>query len=890
METRPKIVALAQKVARTDIEYTMEDPEYYCLECVVSDDHADVALQMEVRVPVSAKILSERVGKSLEETQRLLDEMLVIGVVEATTENGEIEYVLPVFIPGILEFMVMNIPQVEKYPQIARAFEYMSLNNVGSRAAMVPQGGAGLGMHVIPVEAAIPTGTKTASYEQLSYWLKKYDYYGVGDCSCRISRRLMGEGCGHLEKDMCICVGDAAKYAVKTGRAREISYEETLEILKKAEENGLVHQITNLDGPEKIFGICNCCRCSCFALRNSQFYNTPNLSRSNFVAKIEDEKCVACGQCVEHCPANALKLGQKIASKTPIVQPVTISSEDHEWTEEMWNPNYRDSMVNVVETGTAPCKVNCPAHIAIQGYIRLAALGKYKEALELIRKENPLPAVCGRICNRRCEFECTRGDIDNPIAIDEIKKFIADQELNPETRFIPEKIHNYGKKIAIVGSGPAGLSCAYYLALDGYDVTVFEKEQRLGGMLTLGIPSFRLEKNVIEAEIDILRQMGVKFRTGFEVGKDASIAALRTEGFEGFYLAIGAQGGRRLNIEGEDAEGVVSGIDFLRKVNQGSTTEISGKVVVIGGGNVAVDVARTAVRTDASAVSMYCLESEKEMPADLEELEEATGEGIAVNNGWGPKRIIVADGKVTGVEFKKCISAFDQDGRFAPKFDENDVISVEADYVLVAIGQSIEWGNLLTATSVKTNPNGTAIADELTYQTAQADIFVGGDAYTGPKFAIDAIAAGKQAAISLHRKVWPGQSLTIGRNRRVYKMLDKGDVVVDDYDHTPRQKPARAEEKTKGCFRDVRCTFTEEQLKKETERCLGCGVTIVNQDVCLGCGICTVQCKFDAISLEKRFDGPMVKMEQAFDVILPYVFERQEKIEAREKAEKEAGK
>ena len=227
-----------------------------------------------------------------------------------------------------------------------------------------------------------------------------------------------------------------------------------------------------------------------------------------------------------------------------------ILPDDHEWSEKMWNPNYRDSKVNVVPTGTAPCKVNCPAHIAVQGYIKLAALGKYKEALELIRKENPLPAVCGRICNRRCEFECTRGDIDQPIAIDEIKKFIADQELNPATRFIPDKMHNYGKKIAIIGSGPAGLSCAYYLGIDGYDVTVFEKENKLGGMLTLGIPSFRLEKNVIEAEIDILKQMGVKFKTGVEVGKDVTIPALRTEGFEGFYVAIGAQGGRKLGVEG----------------------------------------------------------------------------------------------------------------------------------------------------------------------------------------------------------------------------------------------------------------------------------------------------------------------------------------------------
>ncbi len=890
MATRQKIVALAKKIAMSKKEFTEQDPEYYALECVVSDEQTDVALNMKVRIPISPAKLSEKCGKSLEETTRILEELLVIGVVEATRERGELEYVLPIFVPGVMEFMVMNVKQVEKFPQIARAFEQLSLKPMKGVTPMIPVGGGGLGMHVIPVEEAIPADTQTASYEQLSYWLKKYDNFAVGDCSCRVTRRLMGEGCGHLEKDMCIVVGELAEFAVKTERARPITYDECLDILKRAEDNGLVHQVTNVDGSDKIFGICNCCRCSCFGLRTSQFFNTPNMSRSNFVAKIDDEKCVACGQCVEYCPANAVKLGQKIASKTPIIQPETILPDDHEWGKAMWNPNYRDSKVNVVPTGTAPCKVNCPAHIAVQGYIKLAALGKYKEALELIRKENPLPAVCGRICNRRCEFECTRGDIDQPIAIDEIKKFIADQELNPATRFIPEKMHDYGKKIAIIGSGPAGLSCAYYLAIDGYDVTVFEKESRLGGMLTLGIPSFRLEKNVIDAEIDILKEMGVKFKTGVEIGKDVTIPALRTEGFEAFYIAIGAQGGRKLGVEGEDAQGVISGVDFLRKINQGVPADISGKVVVIGGGNVAVDVARAAVRTDAASVAMYCLESGKEMPASTDEIEEANEEGITIHNGWGPKRIIVENGKVRGVEFKKCTAVFDVNGRFAPTYDDNETITVEADYILVSIGQSILWGNLLVGLSVDINGNGTAKADNLTYQTREADVFVGGDACTGPKFAIDAIAAGKQAAISLHRKVWPGQSLTIGRDRRVYKMLDKGDVVVDDYDHTPRQKPNRVPADIKACFIDQRCTFTEEQLKKETERCLGCGVSIIDQNICLGCGVCTTKCKFNAITLEKKFDGRMIPLEKAPETIMLYAAERQQKIVERLKREQAESK
>jgi NADPH-dependent glutamate synthase beta subunit-like oxidoreductase/Pyruvate/2-oxoacid:ferredoxin oxidoreductase delta subunit len=887
MAIRPKIVRLAQIISEMEKDYTEADPEYYGLECAITDEQADVANHMELRKPISPEELAQKCGKSVEETTKILEGLSGV-LLEYQCDTKK--YELPIFVPGVMEMMVTNVQLAEKYPQIARAFDRLAFEMVAPFAHAMPVGAPGKGMHVIPVEAAISAESKAASFEQLSSWLKSAKKLAIADCSCRVTRRLAGEGCGHLEKDMCMAVGDAAINGIKRGIAREVSVEQALEILKRAEENGLVHQVTNIDGTDKIMGICNCCRCSCLGLRTSQYFNTPNMSRSNYVAKIDAEKCVACGQCVEYCPANAVKLGQKIASKNPIVVPESILPDDHEWSSEMWNPNYRESMENVLPTGTAPCKVNCPAHIAVQGYIKLAALGRYQEALELIRKENPLPAVCGRICNRRCEFECTRGDVDAPLAIDEIKRFIAELELNPATRFIPSKRHDYSnKKIAIVGSGPAGLSCAYYLALDGYDITVFEKEKKLGGMLTLGIPSFRLEKNVIDAEIDVLKQMGVKFQTGVEIGKDFTIQQLRDQGFLGFYFAIGAQGGRKLNVQGEDAQGVLSGVDFLRQLNLGSAPTIAGKVVVIGGGNVAIDVARAAVRTPATSVAMYCLESEKEMPASVDEIEEATGEGITVKNGWGPKRIIVENGKVKGVEFKKCTAVFDAEHRFRPQYDENTTIVVEADCVLVSIGQSIVWGNLLLGTKVELNGNGTAVADELTYQTGETDVFVGGDVYTGPKFAIDAIAAGKEAAISLHRKVWPGQSLTIGRNRRVFTPLNKSDVIIDDYDHTPRQKPNRVPGDALATFRDTRCTFTEEQLKKETLRCLGCGVSVVNQDFCLGCGQCTTKCKFEAITLEKKFDATMVPYEKTFDYVLPYITERENKIEARKKRDEAAG-
>ncbi len=881
MALRPKIVKLAKMVGGlTGMVNTIDEnaPEYYSLECVVSDEQADVALTLGLRKERTAEYVAKKCGKSLEETTKILMELAKIGVCKVFhNEEGQEVYMVQIFAPGILEMMVNNKEQLEKYPQIGKAFEEYTRLRIANIAPNLPMG-TGM-MRVIPIETAIAGDSQCVPYEKISYYLDKYDTFSVSDCSCRKSRRVLGQGCGHLEHEMCIQMGTGAEYYIRTGRARQITKEEALEIIKRAEENGLMHQIPNIEGAGESAAICNCCSCSCFAMRVATMFNAPDAIRSNYTAQVNKENCVACGQCVENCPTNALRLGQKLCAKTPVEEKKYDKVRDHVWGEKNWNVDYRDNRKDVAESGTSPCKTACPAHIAVQGYIRLAALGKYTEALELIKKENPFPAVCGRICPHGCESACTRGDIDEPIAIDEIKKFIADQDLNEKTRFMPKKRNDYGKKIAVIGSGPAGLSCAYYLAIDGYKVTVFEKQPKVGGMLTLGIPGFRLEKDVVNAEIDILRQMGVEFKTGVEVGKDVTIQQLREEGFKGFYLAIGAQAGRKLNISGEDAEGVIAGVDFLRDINLGNMPEMKGKVVVVGGGNVAIDVARSAVRTDASEVSMYCLEQREEMPALPEEIEEALEEDINIFNGYGPKEILTENGHVSGVVFKKCIRVFDENDRFSPVFDENDTITVEADYVLLSVGQSILWGDLLKGTKVELNPNGTVIADDLTYQTGEPDIFVGGDVFTGPKFAINAIAAGKQAAISLHRFVQPGQSLTYGRDRREYHSFDKENIVVEGFDTTPRQRVGHTDTKKRG-FTDSRITFTEEQVKKETQRCLGCGAVVVDEYMCVGCGQCTTKCKFDAISLVRTHNEFAPVFEKLPIAVAKYAVKRTGKIAA----------
>ncbi len=863
---------------------TKYDPEYWGLALMCTDEMAELALKMGVRNP---KTLDEMValsgGMDRERVEKLLEEMSYNGVLEYNWENPkrEKQYVLPMFVPGSAEFSNMNQKFLDKYPEMGLFFERMSRLPLEKITPMVPPGGAGIGMHVIPVEKAIEMENESISIEHISHWLDKYDgKYAKSPCSCRRSRKVFDEGCADDPEGWCIAVGDMADYVVETDKGGEyITREEALEIFKIAEDNGFVHQITNIDGENKIFAICNCNVNVCYALRTSQLFNTPNLSRSAYVAHVDKEKCVACGKCVEVCPAGAVKLGQKLCDKSgkEVQYPKQPLPSEQKWGPHMWDEEYRDNnRINCHETGTAPCKTACPAHIAVQGYLKLAAQGRYTDALALIKKDNPLPAICGRICNRRCEDACTRGSIDEAIAIDEVKKFIAEQDLKAESRYIPKKIvpslqGEFTEKVAIIGAGPAGLSCAFYLAEKGYSPTIFEKNEKAGGMLVYGVPSYKLEKDVVEAEIDIIKAMGVTIKTGIEVGKDITLDELRVQGYKAFYIAIGCQGGRKAGIPGEDAADVMTAVDFLHAVAEDEGYKVSGKSVVIGGGNVAIDVARTNVRCGADSVEMYCLESKSTMPASLEEILEAEEDGVRIHCGWGPKEILTENGKVTGVVFKKCVSTVDAAGNFSPQYDENETITVACEHVYMSIGQSIVWSGLLNGSKVELGRGQCAAADSLTYQTAEPDIFVGGDVYTGPKFAIDAIAAGREAAISIHRFVQPHSSLTIGRNRRDFIALDKDDIKVEQYDNSSRQIPGKdVAINAKKSFRDNKLTFTEEQVKIETARCLGCGASIVDENKCIGCGLCTTKCEFDAIHLHR--DNPecstMIPSEDKIKIIL----------------------
>lgn len=907
-----KIIKLGRKI--TDVAghimggVKVEDPEYWGLAEIITEEMAEVGLSMKKRVPYTFSELCHlnKIPKEGEEKfQKLLDEMSYIGLLEydygyhydhngRTREQTERRYILPMFVPGSAELFNMeelpdgSNPRLKEHPDVAAFFERMTFIPLADITQMVPPGGAGIGMHVIPVEKAISMENQSMDIEHLSYWLKKYEgHIGVGRCSCRASRKVIGEGVADDDFGWCIGVGDFADYCRETGKGHDITYEEAMAILKRAEDNGFVHQITNIDGDNKIFGICNCNVNICNALRTSQLFNTPNMSRSAYVAHVDKDKCVACGRCVEYCPAGATRLGQKLCQKdgTEVKYPKQQLPDAVKWGKDKWDPDYRDNnRINSHKSGTAPCKTACPAHIAVQGYLKKASQGKYQEALALIKKQNPFPAVCGRICNRRCEDACTRGTIDQAVAIDAVKKFIAEQDLKAETRYIPPvvipaSIHmeHFPEKIAIIGGGPAGMSAAFYLAEKGYRPTVFEKNEEPGGMLRYGIPSYKLEKDVIAAEIDVMREMGVEIKTGVEVGKDVTLKELREQGYKAFYIAIGCSAGRRPGVPGDDAEGTTTAIDYLREANTGKTS-YTGRVVVVGGGNVAIDAARVSARSGAGEVHMLCLESEAEMPAADDEVREAKEDGVKIQNGWGPKEILTENGKVTGIIFKKCTSVKNAEGRFAPTYDENVTIEIACDRVIFAVGQRSVWGSMLEGENV-TFSGPAIVADKLTYQTGQSDIFVGGDVYTGPKFAIDAIAAGHYAAESLHRYVHNGH-MTIGRNRWEFNELDKSNISVESYDNSSRQIEGVDETVLSKSFKDAHLTLTEEQVRKETARCLGCGATIVDENKCIGCGVCTTKCEFDAITLHR--DHPecskMVKAEDKFKHILPYQLKRAVKI------------
>ena len=557
------------------------------------------------------------------------------------------------------------------------------------------------------------------------------------------------------------------------------------------------------------------------------------------------DKCTACGDCVEVCPV-------------PVPNEYDQGLTDRKAIYKRYAQAIPGAYA-ITKRGTSPCKAECPAHISVQGYIALVAQGRYLEALKLIKEENPLPAICGRVCHHPCESVCARGQVDEPVAIDFIKRFVADLDLKSDTRYLPEIKDKRKEKVAIIGSGPAGLSCAYYLAIEGYQVTIYDKLPIPGGMLSVGIPEYRLPKEIINAEIQVIKDMGVEIKTGVEVGKEITIEQLRREGNKAIFLGIGAQECKSLGIEGEEMEGVLSGIDFLREINLGEKVTIGDRIAVVGGGNVAMDAVRTARRLGAKGAFIIYRRSFEEMPANEEEIEECNEEGIEIQTLTNPKSIIGENGRVTAVEcIKMELGEPDETGRRRPIPIEGSELILEVDGVIQAIGQESDWACLGPECACTISDWGTMNVDPLTLQTDDPDIFAGGDAVTGPRTVIEAIEGGKQAAISIDRYI-RGLDLREGRQKE-WKPVQ--DIPSQVFHPTPREKMPRVKPQQRlDNFKEVQLGFSEEQAVEEARRCIACGV-------CSECYQCVVACGAEAVTLETHSQRPETIQLEVGSVIL----------------------
>ncbi|MDY6893581.1 MAG: NAD(P)-binding protein [Chloroflexota bacterium] len=543
---------------------------------------------------------------------------------------------------------------------------------------------------------------------------------------------------------------------------------------------------------------------------------------------IDMAKCSSCGDCIEVCPVALPSDFEGFLSDRKAVYKRY--------------PQAIPSATAISKAGTAPCKVACPTHISVQGYVALIAEGKYKEALDLIRDENPFPAVIGRVCTHPCESNCTRGKVDEPISICQLKRFVADTVKAGGQDSPPASMESKNKKVAVVGSGPGGLSCAYYLALWGYQPTVFEALPVAGGMMAVGIPSYRLPKDVLNAEIDFIKAAGVEIKTNTPIGTSLTLKDLADQGYEATFLAVGAHRNNPLEIEGEDLEGMVSGVGFLRDVSLGKSVKVGDRVAVIGGGNVAIDAARTALRLGAKDVSIVYRRSRQEMPAAEEEIEDAEEEGIAIRYLAAPTRVIGKDGKVNALEcIKMELTEPDESGRRRPVPVKGSEFKLDVDMVIPAIGQSPDLSFLGAESKVEVGRGSTIKTDGITLETGMAGVFAGGDAVLGPATVVEAIAAGKEAAISIDRYL-RGENLTVGREKEFAPV----DVSTEGIEKQPRKKtPKIAPEERKNDFREVALNYSEEMAKAEAERCLSCGL-------CSECYQCVITCPAKAVDHSMR--------------------------------------
>lgn len=541
------------------------------------------------------------------------------------------------------------------------------------------------------------------------------------------------------------------------------------------------------------------------------------------------DKCTGCGDCLQVCPVDfPSAFEEELTTRHPISRAF---------------PQAIPNAFSILRAGSPPCEANCPAGVNATGYMTLTGLGKFEEALDLVRERMPFAAICGRICFHPCETTCKRGQLDKPLSIRASKRFLGDWELSRNQFKHPPCKPSREKRVAIIGSGPAGLSAAYYLALEGYEVTIFEKLPVAGGMLAVGIPAYRLPRDILDTEIENLKTMGITIRTGVTFGTDISYESLEADEYQAIFVATGLHKSRQLNVSGEDLQGVMVGTDLLRQTALDEPVTLGKQVVVIGGGNVAVDVSRTAKRLGAKQVTMVSLEKREEMPAWEYEVEDALEEGVKIINGYGPEKFIGQNGKITEIDFKKCATVFAEDGNFNPQYDLSDRKNLPADTVIVAIGQAPEK-ETIESLGLETGREGSITTDSQFLATSRPGVFAGGDCSLGAASFVEAVSHGRQAAGSIHSYLeYGGLKEVMPRVLEMdWQLTAEERFRAKPIERQPMQQLAA--HKRRGNFDEVEWGLNAEAAQAEGQRCLHCGL-------CCRCGECVRSCGPQAIDLSE---------------------------------------